>query len=79
MVRAGIVHQDDAVGIDLWKEALTSCSRMGMSESEKKRSMVPFNLHLKAGLVAQLDPLFERRDFEAGFCSDILQRGRTRS
>src|SRR5208283_852705 len=64
-VGAGVVHEDDAVGVDLWEKSLDlglADGQVGVGEEEVDGTV---DAHLQAGLVAQLDPGAERRGFDA--------------
>src|SRR5271168_503147 len=65
------MHQDEAVGVDLRKEAfdlLLANRHIGVRE---KKIDGAIDLHLEAGLIEELNPWLERGRFEAFFCAGI--------
>src|ERR1700678_3684027 len=68
---AGVVHEDDAVWIDLREEAfdlLLADGHVGVGEEEVNGAV---DLHLERGLVAELDPWAEGRGFETLFGAGV--------
>ena len=65
------MDEDEAVGVDLREEAfdlLLAEVWIGVGEEEVNGAV---DLHLEAGFVAEIDPWFERRCFEAVFGTGV--------